>query len=482
MELKELLKDLELKLFNFKNVEVTDITDDSRNVIKGSLFVAIKGNNYDGNIFIKDALKKGAVAILTEKEPKGKIEVSVILSTDIQNDVKNIAEKLYQNPFKKIKTIGVTGTNGKTTTTFLIKSILDIDHKTGLIGTIKTIINNKEYESVNTTPNTLTLIKLFKKMVDENVDYAVMEVSSHGLKLNRINGIEFQSVIFTNLTQDHLDFHKTMEDYRDSKLILFSLVKDDGSSIINLDDPSSEYFVKASKTKNIFTYGIKNPKARFQIRIEKISLDGSSFSIFDNDEKKNYHIETKLIGEPNIYNCVSAFLTCFSLNIPFEKIKEGLEKANPVKGRYEIYYDRRGFKIIVDYAHSPDSLERLIKTVRRLTPGKVITVFGCGGNRDKEKRPIMGKIASHLSDMVVLTSDNPRSEDPNRIIDDIIKGITEKNYMVEVNRKNAIKLAFQYAKEKDSIIIAGKGHENYQIINNKKYHLDDSEIVKGLMK
>lgn len=482
MELKELLKDLEVKMLNFKNVEVGDITDDSRNVVKGSIFVAIKGNNYDGNIFIKDAIKKGAVAVLTEEKATEKLKIPVIVSKDIQNDIKIIANKLYKNPFKKIKTIGVTGTNGKTTTTYLIKSILDIDYRTGLVGTIKTIINKKEYESVNTTPNTLTLIKLFKKMVDENVDYAVMEVSSHGLKLKRINGIEFQSVIFTNLTQDHLDFHKTMDDYRDSKLLLFSLVKENGSSIINLDDPSSDYFVKASKTKNIFTYGIKNLKARFQIKIEKLTLDGSSFSILDKVENKNYHLETKLIGEPNIYNCASAFLTCFSLDIPFEKIKEGLKKADPVKGRYEIYYDKRGFKIIVDYAHTPDSLERLIKTVRRLTLGKVITVFGCGGNRDEEKRPIMGKIASHLSDIVILTSDNPRNEDPNRIIDEIIKGITEKNYIVEVNRKNAIKLAFNYAKEKDSIIIAGKGHENYQIIHDKKYHFDDSEIVKSFMK
>ncbi|MEJ5307712.1 MAG: UDP-N-acetylmuramoyl-L-alanyl-D-glutamate--2,6-diaminopimelate ligase [candidate division WOR-3 bacterium] len=482
MELKDLLKDLEVETFNLKNVEITDITDDSRKVIKGSLFVALKGNNYNGNLFIKDAIKQGALAVLTEENPKENLDVPIIISKDINNDTKKIAKKFYDNPFNKIKTIGVTGTNGKTTTTYLIKSILDLNYKTGLIGTIKTIINNKEFESINTTPNTLTLIKLFKNMVDEKVDYAVMEVSSHGLKLNRIDGITFESVIFTNLTQDHLDFHKNMEDYRNSKLILFSLVKENGSSIINLDDPNSKYFVESSKAKNVFTFGIKNRDARFQIKIEKISLDGSIFTIVDKQENKNYQIKTKLIGEPNIYNCASAFLTCYSLKIPVEKIKDGLEKANPVKGRYEIYYDRRGFKIIIDYAHSPDSLERLIKTVRRLTPGKIITVFGCGGDRDKEKRPIMGKIASHLSDIVVLTSDNPRNEDPNRIIDDIIEGIIEKNYIVEVNRKNAIKLAFSHASENDSIIIAGKGHEDYQIIKNKKYHFDDSEIVKSFMK
>lgn len=482
MELKDLLKDLELETLNLKNVEITDISDDSRKMIKGSLFVAIKGNNYNGNLFIKDSIKQGAIAVLTEEKPKEKFDIPVIISKNIDDDIKKIAKKFYDNPFEKIKTIGITGTNGKTTTTYLIKSILDLNYKTGLIGTIKTIINNKEFESINTTPNFLTLIKLFKYMVDEKVDYAVMEVSSHGLKLNRIDGIIFDSVIFTNLTQDHLDFHKTMEDYRNSKLILFSLVKENGSSIINLDDPSSKHFVETSKTKNIFTFGIKNSDARFQIKIEKISLDGSIFSILDKKENKNYQIKTKLIGEPNIYNCTSAFLACYSLNIPVEKIKEGLEKADPVKGRYEIYYDKRGFKIIIDYAHSPDSLERLIKTVRRLTPGKIITVFGCGGDRDKEKRPIMGKIASHLSDIVILTSDNPRNEDPNIIIDDIVKGITEKNYIIEVNRRNAIKLAFSHAKSNDSIIIAGKGHEDYQIIKNKKYHFDDSEIVKVFIK
>lgn len=482
MELKELINNLQMDVVNFKNVSITDLTDDSREVKKGSLFVALKGNRVDGKNFIEEAIKKGAVAILTEENLKTKNNLPILISHDIKNDILKIGKKFYDDPFKKVKIIGVTGTNGKTTTTFLIKNILDINYKTGLIGTIKTIIDDKEFQSINTTPNTLTLLKIFKEMVDRNVNFVVMEVSSHGLKLKRINGMNFDSVVFMNLTHDHLDFHKTMEDYRDSKLSLFSLVKEDGSSIINLDDKYAKFFVEKSNTRNIYTFGIRNKDSRFTVKINKISLNGSSFIILDRLEKNEYHIETQLIGEQNIYNITAAFLVCLSLKMDVENIIGGIKNTRPIKGRFEIYHDKRGFNIIIDYAHTPDSLERLIKTIKRLTTGKVITVFGCGGDRDKEKRPLMGKIASHLSNFVIITSDNPRTEDPFEIVEEIVKGISENNYIVEINRSNAIKKAFSLARENDSIIIAGKGHENYQIIGNKKYHFDDAEMVKKFLK
>ncbi len=482
MELKELINNLQMDIVNFKNLQITDLTDDSREVKKGSLFIALKGNRVDGKNFIDEAIKKGAVAVLTEENLKLKNNLPILISHDPKNDILEIGKRFYDDPFKKVKIIGVTGTNGKTTTTFLIKNILDIDYKTGLIGTIKTIIDDKEFQSINTTPNTILLLKIFKEMVDKNVNFAIMEVSSHGLKLKRINGMDFDSVVFTNLTHDHLDFHKTMEDYRDSKLALFSLVKEDGSSIINLDDEYAKFFVEKSNTRNIYTFGIRNKDSRFNVKIEKISLKGSSFTILDRQEKNEYHIETKLIGEQNIYNITAAFLVCLSLKINVENIIRGIKNTHPIKGRFEIYHDKRGFNVIVDYAHTPDSLERLIKTIKRLTTGKIITVFGCGGDRDKAKRPLMGKIASHLSKNLIITSDNPRTEDPLEIIKEIVKGISERNYIVEINRSNAIKKAFSIAKENDSIIIAGKGHEDYQIIGNKKYHFDDAEMVKNLLK
>jgi len=482
MKLAKIINGLDLNILNFQDVEISDMTNDSREAKKNSLFIAVKGKTFDGNDFIDKACKNGAKAVLTHSAPAKNYRIPVLISSEMNRDQAVMAKNFFLNPLSSIRTIGVTGTNGKTTTTYILRSIFSQNEKTGVIGTIRNIIGDEIIETQNTTPEPVTLYRIFNKMKTKQVKTVLMEVSSHGLKLNRVFGVEFDSAIFTNLTQDHLDFHGTMTDYRESKEMLFKMIKRDGFAVINGDDKNHKHFIGAAENKKTFTFGIRNKNTDWIIDIKSLSLEGSIFTLTEKSEDKTFEIFVPLVGDYNIYNAACSFVTAYNFNIKPSIILEGIKNVPQVDGRFEKFMDKRGFYAVVDYAHSPDALERLLRTAKRLTKNRVITLFGCGGDRDREKRPIMGKIATHLSDYVLITSDNPRTEDPEKIIKEILAGVKEKNWVVEINRARAIKKAFLMARDNDTIVIAGKGHEDYQIIGTKKYHFDDREEVKKHLK
>ena len=477
-KLNELIKGLNIESRNCADISILHITTNSKKVKPGSMFIAIKGSNVDGNEFIKKAIKNGAVCILTNDNNINKTIPSLI-SNDLSKDIPIIAKRFFDFNEDDFRIIGITGTNGKTTISYILKMILEKSGKTGLIGTIRHMIGKKVIKAINTTPDSVTLYSLLNEMKMDKVKNIVMEVSSHGLALNRIFGIRFDSTIFSNFTQDHIDFHKTMDNYKKSKLKLFSMLKSDGNAIINADDKNYNDFLSASPIKRRYTLGLKNKNADWLIHIKNLSLNGSSFDLENTIENKKYELKINIVGDYNIYNVALAFISAYYMGIDGSNITKIINKSFiTIPGRFERFKSKKGFTIIVDYAHTPDALERVIKTAKRLTRGKVITVFGCGGDRDSEKRPIMGKIASHYSDTLIITSDNPRTENPKVIIEDIIKGISENNYTIEINRKRAIKRAVNAVKKDDTIIIAGKGHEDYQVIGTKKYHFDDREEAR----
>jgi len=455
------------------DTDINSICSDSKSVSAGSIFVAVKGSRTNGNMFIDEAVKRGAAAIFTE-EHVNRNDVIVLQSSEFSKDLSILCDNFYKKPSDFMRMIGITGTNGKTTTSYILKGIFSNIEKTGLIGTISHFIGDEKINALNTTPDALTLRKLLFRMKNENVKTAIMEVSSHGLKLNRVYNLSYDAAVFTNLTQDHLDFHITMEDYLQSKLMLFSMIKKGGTAVINGDDKYAKYFIDASEGLKKAVFGIRGKEQEWKIDIKGISMKGSSFVLYKN-EKESFEINTPLVGDHNIYNTAAAFLTAYCLGADMTSIVKGISSPPVVKGRFEKIADKRGFNVIIDYAHTPDALERVIKTAKRLTTGRVITLFVCGGDRDKTKRPIMGKIATHLSDLAVITSDNPRTEDPQTIINDILAGVSENNYIVEINRAHAIKRAIETAQKGDTVIIAGKGHEDYQIIGTKKFTFDDRE-------
>ncbi|MDY6787934.1 MAG: UDP-N-acetylmuramoyl-L-alanyl-D-glutamate--2,6-diaminopimelate ligase, partial [candidate division WOR-3 bacterium] len=413
-----------------------------------------------------------------------KIETTItaVISSNIRRDTAIITRRFYNKPDEKMCITGITGTNGKTTTSYLLKHIFSREAETGLIGTIRHMIGPRIIEAVNTTPDPPVIYNLMNEMVKAGCKYCVMEVSSHGLKLDRVYGLNFDSVIFTNLTRDHLDFHKTMEDYKQSKLKLFNMMKNTGFAVVNADDSHAVDFIGSASENPVYTFGLRKRDVLWTIDIKRISMGGSRFILSNNTEGLSFEIDIRIIGDYNIYNAAAAFITAYYTGIDPQTIISSLADAGNIEGRFEKFRDRRGFYVIVDYAHTPDALERVLKTVKRLTHGKVIAVFGCGGDRDKSKRPIMGKIATHYSDMTIITSDNPRTENPINIIQDIESGIKEKNYFIEPNRKKAIKRALEHAKPEDTVIVAGKGHETYQIIGSRTIHFDDREEIRRYLR
>ncbi|MFD3157433.1 UDP-N-acetylmuramoyl-L-alanyl-D-glutamate--2,6-diaminopimelate ligase [Haloimpatiens sp. FM7330] len=478
MKLKNILKNIEFKLMQGElNLDVNNIQYDSRKIGKGDVFFCIKGFNVDGHKFINNAVKQGASVIVCEDKPQSIPQCTVIQVKDTRKALARGASNFYGNPSEKMKVIGITGTNGKTTSAFMLKSILEqCGHKVGLIGTIANYIGDKKIHSVRTTPESLELQKLFYDMVQNNVQYCVMEVSSHSLSLDRVFGVNFHRAIFTNLTQDHLDFHKTFENYYNAKLKLF---KNCSTAIINIDDKYGKR-VYEDVDNNKMTYGIDN-EADIVARNIEIHSKGIDFEICY--ENKTEKINLSIPGKYNVYNSLGIIAACLSENISLEDIKIGLKKLQ-VPGRCEIVTKnyQLGFDVIVDYAHTPDGLENILKTAREFTKGKLISVFGCGGDRDKTKRPIMGDIGSKLSDIAIVTSDNPRTEDPMSIIQDVISGIKKDNYVTIENRKEAIKKAMKIAQKGDVVVVAGKGHEDYQILKDKTIHFDEREIVSELIK
>jgi UDP-N-acetylmuramoyl-L-alanyl-D-glutamate--2,6-diaminopimelate ligase len=461
--------------------DVADIVYDSRKVQKNSIFVAIKGYKTDGHKFLQDAINKGAVAVVVEDAnaiPDDLIthsQIAKILVNDCRKALAELSKGFYKGPTNKLKLIGITGTNGKTTSTFILKNILqNAGYKTGLVGTIANYAGNEKTDSKLTTPESNDLNRLFYDMIQAGCSYSVMEVSSHSLILNRVYGLDFKAAIFSNITSDHLDFHNTFEEYLNAKKLLFDGLGSNSFAVINSDDSSSQKIVQDSKAK-IVTYGVAD-HSDYQIKNIVYDLNGTDFTI--TNSKTDYKIHTSLIGTFNAYNATSAFATAHSLGINANKIVDGIKSSPQVPGRFEVLGSRKK-KVIVDYSHTADSLEKALQAIREIVKNKnqVVTVFGCGGDRDKTKRPVMGKVASNLSDKVFVTSDNPRTENPFGIIEDIKKGISKNNYAVEENREEAIKNAIHSSEENAVILIAGKGHENYQEINGIRNQFSDREIA-----
>lgn len=462
-----------------EDVLISGIEHDSRKVTTRNLFVCMEGAHVDGHNFIPQAAERGAVAVLTTRknfEPPENI--SAIIVPDMLNALAVIVPYFYYYPARKMRVIGITGTNGKTTTTYLLREIFTCaGYKVGLIGTIQNLIGDEKFPVRNTTPNVIDLQKFLVEMVEKKVDVVVMEVSSHALAENRVAGVEFDTAIFTNLTQDHLDFHGTMENYLRAKSKLFDMVsrhgrKQNKTAIINVDDAASTEILKHCLCKTI-TYGLKN-SADIRATELDIRADGMNFSLLPSPFSLNLH----LTGIFNVYNVLAATGAALAENISPEIIKRALENFKSVPGRFERIFSDVPFEVIVDYAHTPDGVKNVLETAAQIAKGKIITVIGCGGDRDHKKRPIMGKIAAEFSDIVIATSDNPRTEDPEKILDDLESGIGNKNHERITDRRAAIFRAIELANAGDIVLILGKGHENYQILNTGKIHFDDREIAQ----
>jgi UDP-N-acetylmuramoyl-L-alanyl-D-glutamate--2,6-diaminopimelate ligase len=480
MKLQDLLKHLHLLVpYEGTNAEITSIENDNRKVQKGSLFICIKGYTVDGHDFAESAVKNGAAAVLSERALA--LSVPVIIVNDTTRAMAVLADAFYNHPTKKLHLIGITGTNGKTTTSHLIEKIFsDVTRNTGLIGTMYTKIGNEKIETKNTTPESLVLQKRFQQMLDAGVDTAIMEVSSHALHMGRVHGCDYDIAVFTNLTQDHLDYHKTMEDYMHAKSLLFSQLGNTFDpnkpkyAILNADDPASEMYRK-STAAHVVTYGIDN-EADFYARNIHMTSVGTTFEIVI--KEKSYPINIQLIGRFSIYNVLASIATAFVSEIPMSDIIHSIESVRGVDGRFELVSAGQDFTVIVDYAHTPDSLENVLKTIQSFAKKRIFVIVGCGGDRDKTKRPLMAEIASRYATDPIFTSDNPRSEDPIAILRDMEEGVSGKNYITIPDRKEAIVTAINQATEGDVILIAGKGHETYQIIGSNVYDFDDRVVAR----
>ena len=474
MKLKDLLKDIPvLELKADPELEITNVYYDSRKVTEGSLFVAISGFASDGNRFIPMALSKGAAAVVTAKKPEG--DVPYVLVENDRLALALIGTNYYGHPAKAMTLIGVTGTNGKTSTTLLLKQVLEscLGAKVGLIGTMENLVGDEVIPTERTTPESFELQGLFARMRDAGCRYAVMEVSSHAIALDRVGGVRFRVGAFTNLTEDHLDFHKTMEAYCDTKAELFARCD---RAVLNRDDAWSSRIARRAECP-VITTGVKGVA---DVRAEDICMraDGVSFTAVTDDER--VEICVPIPGRFTVYNVLTVLGIVKSLQIPMAEAAKVLSSVQGVKGRVEVVpTPGKDFTVLIDYAHTPDGLDNVLRSVRGFCKGRMIAVFGCGGDRDPIKRPIMGAIGVELSDVAVITSDNPRTEDPGKIIEDILAGVEPDmgTYEVIADRRAAIRHAMDMARKDDVIVLAGKGHETYQEIQGVKHHLDEREEV-----
>jgi UDP-N-acetylmuramoyl-L-alanyl-D-glutamate--2,6-diaminopimelate ligase len=459
--------------------EIDNITINSKNVKKGSIFVAIKGFKTDGHNYIIEAINNGASAVILEDNSFAPEQLFIhsgsvkILVNNSRKALADLSAEFYDNPTQRIKLIGITGTKGKTTSTNFVKSVFG-DKKCGLIGTIKIDLGTKQIDSKLTTPEANDLNYYFSEMISNGCEAAVMEVSSHSLMLHRVDNLDFDIAIFTNLAHDHLDFHGTPENYLNAKKKLFDGLKPNAFAIINIDDKAAKKMVKNCSAK-IITYGF-GKAADFRISDVNYSLNGTKFNVTFNNN--TVALETSLIGIFNAYNAAAAFAAGVVSGLDINKVIKAIKKTPQVPGRFEVI-SKGNKKAIVDYSHTPESLQSTLNAIKEINKEKYpfYTVFGCGGDRDKTKRPIMGNIASLMSDMVIVTSDNPRTEDPNLIIEDIVKGIKGDNYKVFVDREEAIKYAITNSPNNAIILVAGKGHEDYIEINGVRSHFSDKEKV-----
>ena len=454
------------------NVNVTSIVSDSRKVTDGCVFVCSKGENFDSHVLAQDVCRRGAVAVVVQ------FDVGIpeqIIVEDTKKALSHMCAEFYHNAHKKLKIIGVTGTNGKTSTTYMIKRILEhIGKKVGLIGTVAySSGSNKISDAELTTPESYELHRMFYSMQSQGCEYCVMEVSSQALAQQRCHGIEFECAVFTNLTTDHLDYHKTMENYCAAKGELFANSK---LSVINADDKNAHYIFGFVSKKALF-FSRKSENADFFAHSVSLKKDGCEYTI------GNVDVTVPIPGEFTVYNSLGAIGCCNSLGVPLEACADALKEMKTVPGRAEVIPTDTPYTVIIDYAHTPDAIRNILTTVRNVREGRVVALFGCGGDRDKSKRPLMAKAAAENSDYVIITTDNPRTESPNEIIEDILPGIRNIGTPCAVipDRTYAIEFALKNAKENDTVVLCGKGHETYQIIGKDKHHYDEREIVKNYL-
>lgn len=486
-ELIDKLKDKEV--FGDHEIDITGIAYNSKFVQPGNLFVAIPGFKTNGHKYVDEAIGKGAKAIVSEKKVQVPNHVSNIVVPKARRAMAELANSFYGYPSRKLKIIGITGTNGKTTICYILESILrSAGYKVGIIGTIEARINGKIIPLKLTTPESVDLQNILNTMAEEGITHVLMEVSSHSLALERVYGTEFDIGVYTNLTHDHLDFHKTMEEYFEAKLKLFKSlgvgIKKETVGLINKDDVHSKRVLEAVKGKGL-TYGL-DFNSNLSAKDIKISLDRMSFKVATGKEFTG--ISSNLIGLPNVYNILASILCGLSLGLDLGEIKEAVEDINIIPGRFERIKAGQDFEVIVDFAHSPDSLQKLIETYKPFSRGKIILVFGCPGNRDMMKRSMMGEIAARLSDYTIITTDDPHLEDPPKIIDEIEKGMRDKGlgmgdkYTKIIDRRRAIERALSLAKKDDIVLIAGRGHEKFQDFAGKNVEIDDREVVRSFFK
>ncbi|MEQ8169699.1 MAG: UDP-N-acetylmuramoyl-L-alanyl-D-glutamate--2,6-diaminopimelate ligase [Candidatus Eremiobacterota bacterium] len=483
MKYEELLSQVNL------SDRMTGIVYDSRKVSSGDIFVCIKGFKTDGHDYVRQAIDLGASVIVSEKylDLDGKTEL--VITENSRKALAELSAACYNHPSLKMKLFGITGTNGKTTTAYMIEHIMKkVSLKTGLIGTIEVKTGNKSNKTKNTTPESLDLQEIFYQMISHGVEAVPMEVSSHALSLFRVWNCFFTGVIYTNFSHDHLDFHESLDDYWKVKGSFLPLQKEFSCrnmfSVFNCDDPNVIKLLPHGNGR-IFVYGVGMEGRDFPSHVEGVFASDVSFSpsgiecnVLIGD--KIWPLKLKLMGMFNVYNALAAICTGLAQDVDFSMIKEALEEMEPVKGRIYPVNTGKDFICIVDYAHTPDGLDKVLTAAREFTPGRLITVFGCGGDRDTSKRPLMGSIASHKSDYIIITSDNPRSEDPVEIISHIEQGITDTSvkYIIEPDRRLAIGYAVDMARKGDTVVVAGKGHENYQIFKDRTIHFDDCEVIR----
>ncbi|SES64562.1 UDP-N-acetylmuramoylalanyl-D-glutamate--2,6-diaminopimelate ligase [Natronincola peptidivorans] len=477
MLLKDLLRGLKVKEIQGNDkLFIKDIAYNSQKSSDDSLFICIEGLKTDGHLYIKDAIRRGAIAVIVQKDVK--VEGATIVQVeDTRKALALIANRYHHQPSTKLNLIGVTGTNGKTSTTYMIKKILEINEKKiGLIGTISNWLGNEKEEDDRTTPEALDLQRLLHRMVKKKIKSCVMEVSSHSLELQRVEECNFTIGVFTNLTPDHLDFHETIENYRNAKKKLF--YKTSFYNIINIDDNDGKIILDEIKHLDtpILTYGV-NSEADISAKNIVMTIKSVSFDLMTPSYEEK--IKINIPGMFTVYNALAAITTAYCMRIDREQIKLGLQSIKGIAGRIEPIEEFKEFAVIVDYAHTPDALENILKSVKGFVNNKLITVFGCGGDRDRSKRPVMGEISSKFSDVTIITSDNPRSEKPTEIIDMIVEGIrgNKEKYHIVVDRREAIRKALKSAVKGDIILIVGKGHETYQIINENVIEFDDKKVA-----
>ena len=479
MKLRELIKNLSIIEMNADaELEISGVSYDSRKTEKGDLFVAIRGFEADGHKFIPKAVENGAAVILCEEKPS--CDIPYVLVSDSRYGLAIVSRDFFGDPASEMTMIGITGTSGKTSSSYLIKHMLEskLDAKVGLIGTNGNMIGDEFLHTEHTTPESYELHKLFRHMADSGCTHVVMEVSSHSLTLERVAGIHFDVALYTNLSQDHLDFHGTMEEYAAAKRKLFSMCS---LGCFNLDDAWADFMREGASCRTM-TFSTEKNEADLVAKDIRLTADGVRFASVSGDE-----ISITKLGIPgmfSVYNALGTMSVGLALGLSLADCSDAMSSAKGVKGRLEIVPTGRDFSVVIDYSHKPDALEKVLKTLKPVTRGRLIALFGCGGDRDKLKRPIMGRIAADNADLVVVTSDNPRTEDPDEIIREIVAGMKDKRTPTKVicDRREAIAWAIDNAAPGDVLLLAGKGHEDYQVVGHEKHHMDEREIVADCLK